>query len=63
MMKPWFYSKTIWVNLLALAATGLIGQSDVYVNPQIMVVGLALLNLGLRLLTTEAVALRPDDLP
>ena len=52
-MKPWYSSKTIWANLLALLVTWLIGRSDVYINPQVVVVGLALLNIVLRFLTFD----------
>jgi hypothetical protein len=55
-MKSWYLSKTLWVNLLALLATWVIGRSDFYVNPQVMIVGMAVLNVGLRFFTTTAIA-------
>jgi hypothetical protein len=58
-VKLWYRSRTLWVNLLALLVTWLIGRSDFYVNPQIMIVGMAVLNIGLRFLTTTAVTTRP----
>jgi hypothetical protein len=54
-MKSWYLSKTLWVNLLALLATWVIGRSDFYVNPQVMIVGMAVLNVGLRFLTSTAI--------
>lgn len=54
-MKPWYWSRTLWVNALALLLTWWLGRADFYVNPQWVIVGLVLLNLGLRVITKEAV--------
>lgn len=57
-MKPWYRSRTVWVNLAALLLTWWIGRSAFYVNPQIVIVSLVVLNIGLRLLTRTGVTLR-----
>lgn len=57
-VKPWYRSRTVWVNLAALLLTWWIGRSAFYVNPQIVIVSLVVLNIGLRLLTRTGVTLR-----
>lgn len=53
--KSWYLSKTLWANLVALLLTWMIGQSDLYINPQWLIVGMAVLNIGLRFTTSEPI--------
>ena len=51
-MKRWIYSKTLWVNALAIA--GMIAEylvSNQIYAPEIHAIVLAVLNLALRLIT------------
>ena len=54
-MKPFWQSKTFWVN--ALAALGLLaqGQFGDVLDPELAALALALANVGLRFLTRTAV--------
>lgn len=57
MAKPWYKSKTIWLNLLAAVAYFLQNQYGYVVSPEIQVLVLAVLNGILRFETHEAVRL------
>ncbi len=57
-MKPWYKSKTIWVNGIAFAAAILSGMASdpafaAYV-PQIMM-ALSVVNIGLRIITKDPI--------
>lgn len=54
-MKPWWKSKTLWVNLVALVAVAVQSATGYAVSPELQGGVLALANLGLRLVTSEAV--------
>lgn len=56
--KPWWASKTLWVNLVALAASVAAGFGfDISGEAQTSLVAgvMALVNIGLRLITSEPI--------
>lgn len=57
-MKPWYYSKTIWINIISMAIMALGTMMDWPEfsgwMPQ-LVLGINALNLALRLVTYEGV--------
>lgn len=56
-MKPWYTSKTLWVNLLAVIGSIIIGtQVTTETWAEISVGLLALVNVILRLVTGEQIA-------
>ena len=60
-MKPWYTSKTLWVNLLAVIGSVVIGtQVTTETWAEISVGLLALVNVILRLVTGEAVSWSGD---
>ena len=60
-MKPWYTSKTLWVNLLAVIGSIIIGtQVTTETWAEISVGLLALVNVILRLVTGEAVSWSND---
>lgn len=56
-MKPWYQSKTVWTNVLSVAAIGL-NRYGAVLPPEYLALGLAAVNLGLRFLTTQAVTVK-----
>lgn len=54
-MKPWWQSKTIWANVLGGALLLLNGPLGHVVPPQYLALVLAVINIGLRVVTTQAV--------
>ena len=55
-MKHWYASKTLWVNALTVAAMVLQAMSDKnIVEPQYVVIVLAVVNMWLRKITTQGV--------
>lgn len=71
MAKPWYYSKTIWINVLSLVAAlaayfagpGL-GLPDEVAHVAGIVLGAAnIVNLWLRTATNQPIAGTPDDVP
>ncbi len=60
-IKPWWTSKTIWTNLLALLGSIVIAIGfDPGRWAEISTVALAVVNLALRLVTTEEIALQSE---
>jgi hypothetical protein len=58
--KPWWLSKTIWTNLIALIGSFVIAVGfDPGRWAEIATVALAVINLGLRLVTNEEITLSP----
>jgi len=53
--KAWYASKTLWVNVLAIAAVVAQGQFGYVLSPEAQVSLLGLVNLVLRLVTKSAV--------
>lgn len=51
--KKWYQSKTIWVNVIAFALWGLALATGQSIEPEVGVGILAIINLGLRILTKE----------
>lgn len=59
--KPFYTSKTLWFNLLAVAVfvAGSFGYADFLPDPDLLALAAAVLNLGLRFATRQPVSLRP----
>lgn len=55
MQKKWYLSKTIWANLIALAALGIQTQTGFVVTAELQTGLLVLINLGLRVVTKEEI--------
>ena len=55
-MKHWYKSKTLWINALTVAGMVLQAMSDKHiVDPQYVIVTLAVVNMFLRKITTSAI--------
>lgn len=55
-MKPWYYSKTLWINLIAIIAIGIQTVNSSYIiSPEIQGGILAIINLVLRAITGEKI--------
>jgi len=55
-MKSWYMSKTLWLNVLAIAVVVVQAvQGQPWVNPEIQVFILAVLNAVVRLLTNTSI--------
>jgi uncharacterized membrane-anchored protein len=56
-MKPWYLSKTIWVNVLAIITvfwgSGLLGW-----NPEIQITILGVVNIALRFVTNQGIMIK-----
>lgn len=60
--KPWWMSKTVWANLIALVGSVVISLGfDPGRWAEISTVALAVVNLGLRLVTKEEIALLTSE--
>ena len=55
MQKKWYVSKTVWVNVLAVAGIGLQSQFGFVFTPETQAFVLSLVNLGLRAVTKEEI--------
>lgn len=55
MQKKWYVSKTVWVNILALAGLILQSQFGFIFTPETQAFVLSLVNLGLRTVTKEEI--------
>ena len=68
-MKPWYTSKTLWLNVLVAVLT--VAETELGIVQPFMPVnfyaivafGLPLLNAALRIITTQGLALRSGDKP
>lgn len=66
-MKPWYTSKTLWVNLVAAALMALEAGTSLlkpYMTDTFwvaMAVGLPIVNAVLRIITTQALSLGKSD--
>jgi len=59
-MKNWWMSKTVWLNILAtLVVVVQVLQGQAWINPEIQVFILAVLNALVRLLTNTAITGTP----
>ena len=59
-IKSWWASKTLWLNILATAVVIVQAvQGQPWVNPEIQVFALAVLNALVRLLTNTAISGTP----
>jgi len=60
--KPWWLSKTVWANLIALIGSVVLAIGfDPGRWAEISTVALAVVNLGLRLMTREEITLSPSE--
>lgn len=60
--KPWWTSKTIWTNLIALVGSLVVALGlDAGRWAEISTVSLAVVNVVLRFVTNEPVSLTPDQ--
>lgn len=55
MSKTWWTSKTLWVNVLAIAAAIVTNQAGIEINAETQVSILGVINLILRIVTKEPV--------
>jgi len=55
MEKVWYVSKTLWLNIIAVAAIVLQGQFGYTISPEIQVAILALINIILRAITKQEI--------
>lgn len=46
--KSWYFSKTLWVNVAAIAAIAIQGQTGYVIDPTTQTVALGMVNLILR---------------
>lgn len=61
-MKPWYTSKTLWVNLLAIIGSVIVGtQVTTESWAEISVGFLALVNVALRIITGEEISWSKDQ--
>lgn len=60
MSKPWYQSKTIWFNALAVLVfvAGSFGYADFTPDADIMAIVAAILNVVLRLVTSQSVTVK-----
>lgn len=55
--KKWYLSKTIWINLIAAAAMGIqLVVGEVWLDTEVQVGILAIVNLAVRLITKQPLA-------
>jgi hypothetical protein len=47
-MKPWYYSKTIFVNLIIILLAFVFDRVDFYINPLYVICLIAVLNIVVR---------------
>lgn len=55
MQKKWYFSKTVWVNVLALAALYLQSEFGFVFSVELQAMSMTLINLGLRKITKEEI--------
>ena len=55
--KKWYTSKTIWINILALAGLVVQTQTGFIVTPEIQAMALTLVNLAVRAVTKQELTL------
>lgn len=55
--KPFYQSRTLWVNVISLVAIGVQVKYGFVVGVEWQTLGLSVVNLGLRLITKKAVVL------
>ncbi len=60
MKKPFYLSKTFWVNVLSILAMILVSVFGVDISPEILVYALAGINVILRFMTKEPIGWRVD---
>ncbi len=53
--KPFYKSKTIWANVIVAIGLGMLGV-DIGVDPELELIGLALVNVGSRFATKEEIS-------
>ncbi len=63
-MKPFWKSKTFWVNVVSFLISAVMLASDQQLfglEPEVYVMAISVLNIGLRFLTTGAISLRASE--
>jgi hypothetical protein len=55
MLKPWYHSKTVWVNLIACAGLIVQTQYGFVVTPELQALAMTGINLLLRAVTKEEI--------
>lgn len=56
MAKPWYLSRTLWLNFLAIAAMFVQSATGFAISPEEQAAILAVVNIFLRFLTKEEIA-------
>jgi len=56
--KPWYYSKTLWVNFIALLALLIQAMSGFVVAPEEQAAIIVVINLILRAITKQGLSVR-----
>jgi cytochrome b subunit of formate dehydrogenase len=59
-LKMWYCSKTIWVNLIAIASIVLASHTGLYIPPEITTLLLSTINILLRMITKQEVIWSQD---
>ena len=60
-MKLWYTSKTLWVNLLAIAVLIINAEFGYYITPDVQIVILGGINAILRIITKEEIVWHKAD--
>ncbi len=60
MKKPFYLSKTFWVNVLSILAMILVSAFGIDISPEVLVYALAGINVILRFMTKEPIGWRVD---
>lgn len=55
--KKWYMSKTVWINIVALAALILQTQTGFILTPEFQAMALTFVNLGVRAVTSRELTL------
>lgn len=58
MSKKWYWSKTLWINLISLAAFGLQSKTGYVMAPEIQLELLGIINVLLRFITKDKIEWR-----
>ncbi len=59
-MKKWWTSKTLWINIIALAALALQGAQGWVISPEYQIMILGVVNMILRAVTKSEIVWKKD---
>lgn len=59
-MKKWYTSKTLWVNIIALAALAFQGAKGWVIGPEYQIMLLGVINMILRAVTKSEIVWKKD---